>query len=146
MRESRKIISQRSYDLTDFTMGVTPQTNSPWIFGLGCVFAALFAYGLGANDVANSFGTSIGSGALNMKQAILIASVMEVAGAVTLGSGVANTLTKKISYMEREGMRYLSSSLYSLFFVFVFCFLAVHYEYETDLLPRFSYFLSFVLL
>ena len=77
-------------------------TDSPWVFGVGCVFAALFAYGLGANDVANSFGTSIGSGALTMKHAILIASVMEVVGAVTLGAGVADTLTKKISYLERE--------------------------------------------
>jgi sodium-dependent phosphate transporter len=77
-------------------------THTPWIFGAGCLFAALFAYGLGANDVANSFGTSIGSGALTMKHAIAIASVMEVLGAVTLGSGVADTLTKKISYLERE--------------------------------------------
>ena len=77
-------------------------THTPWIFGAGCLFAALFAYGLGANDVANSFGTSIGSGALTMGNAIAIASVMEVLGAVTLGSGVADTLTKKISYLERE--------------------------------------------
>lgn len=77
-------------------------THSPWIFGVGCAFAGLFAYGLGANDVANSFGTSIGSGALTMKHAIMIAAVMEVVGAVTLGAGVADTLTKKISYLERE--------------------------------------------
>ena len=77
-------------------------TDSPWIFGLGCVFAALFSYGLGANDVANSFGTSIGSGALTMRRAVVIAAGCEVLGAVTLGHGVADTLTKKISYLERD--------------------------------------------
>ena len=77
-------------------------THNAWVFGSGCLAAALFSYGLGANDVANSFGTSIGSGALTMRKAIGIAAVCEVLGAVTLGHGVADTLTKKISYLRRE--------------------------------------------
>ncbi|UPQ99198.1 phosphate transporter [Chloropicon primus] len=76
--------------------------SSPYVFSAGCIFAALFAYGLGANDVGNAFGTSIGSGALTMRVAVVIASVMEVVGAVTLGAGVADTLTRHISYLERE--------------------------------------------
>ncbi len=59
-----------------------------WIFGISVVVAFAFAFGIGANDVANSFGTSIGSGALTMGQAIVIASIFEVTGAVTLGAGV----------------------------------------------------------
>ena len=64
--------------------------------------AAAFAFGLGANDVANSFGTSVGSGAVSLRQAVFIAVVCEVAGAVGLGRGVSNTLTEKISYLRRD--------------------------------------------
>ena len=44
----------------------------------------------------------MGSGALTMRQVVLIAGVAEVLGAVTLGKGVADTLTKKISYLHRD--------------------------------------------
>lgn len=60
-----------------------------WIFWISVVVTYIFAFGIGANDVANSFGTSIGSGALTMGQAIVIASIFEVLGAVTLGAGVS---------------------------------------------------------
>lgn len=59
-----------------------------WIFWISAVVAYVFAFGIGANDVANSFGTSVGSGALTMGQAIIVASIFEVTGAVTLGAGV----------------------------------------------------------
>jgi phosphate/sulfate permease len=64
------------------------EDNLSWIFWISVVVAFAFAFGIGANDVANSFGTSIGSGALTMGQAIIIASIFEVTGAVTLGAGV----------------------------------------------------------
>ena len=44
----------------------------------------------------------MGSGALTMRQVVLIAGVAEVLGAVTLGKGVADTLTKKISYLHQD--------------------------------------------
>lgn len=44
----------------------------------------------------------MGSGALTMRSAVLIAAVMEVAGAVTLGQGVSNELTEKISDIQAE--------------------------------------------
>lgn len=48
---------------------------------LACIFGFLMAWGVGANDVANAMGTSVGSKALTIKQAILIAMVFEFAGA-----------------------------------------------------------------
>jgi PiT family inorganic phosphate transporter len=53
-------------------------------------------WGIGANDVANAMGTSVGSGAITVKQAILIAAVMEFAGAYLAGGGVASTISKGI--------------------------------------------------
>jgi PiT family inorganic phosphate transporter len=54
------------------------------------------AWNIGANDVANAMGTSVGSGALTLKQAILVAAVMEFAGAFLVGSHVTNTVRKGI--------------------------------------------------
>ena len=49
-----------------------------YIFALGVVFAFLDAYSIGANDVANSFSTSVSSRSLTLKQAALIATFCEV--------------------------------------------------------------------
>lgn len=54
------------------------------------------AWNIGANDVANAMGTSVGSGALTLKQAILIASVLEFSGAFFLGSHVSETMQSGI--------------------------------------------------
>ncbi|KAK9820465.1 hypothetical protein WJX72_010651 [[Myrmecia] bisecta] len=71
-----------------------------WVFYLSVAVAFAFAFGIGANDVANSFGTSIGSGALTMRKAIVIAAFCEVAGAVTLGAGVSDTILRQISNLD----------------------------------------------
>jgi sodium-dependent phosphate transporter len=63
-----------------------------FLFALGMIFAFLDSYGIGANDVSNSFGASVGSGALNLKQAVLIASVCEFLGAFLMGSSTADTI------------------------------------------------------
>ena len=63
---------------------------------LGCIFAFLMAWGIGANDVANAMGTSVGSGALTIKQAILIAVIFEFAGAYFAGGEVTSTIRKGI--------------------------------------------------
>ncbi|MCL4119566.1 UNVERIFIED_CONTAM: hypothetical protein GTU68_014870 [Idotea baltica] len=54
------------------------------------------AWGVGANDVANAMGTSVGAGALTIKQAILIAMVFEFAGAYLAGGEVTSTIRKGI--------------------------------------------------
>lgn len=59
---------------------------------IGTMFALLDAYNIGANDVANSFATSVASKSLTMKQAALAASVMEFAGAVAVGARTADTI------------------------------------------------------
>ncbi|EFN59965.1 hypothetical protein CHLNCDRAFT_133070 [Chlorella variabilis] len=68
-----------------------------WIFVAATVLAVFVAYGIGANDFANSFGSSVGSGALTMKQAILMASICEFSGAVLMGSGVTETIRSQIA-------------------------------------------------
>ncbi|MBS0621943.1 MAG: inorganic phosphate transporter [Verrucomicrobia bacterium] len=50
------------------------------------------AWNIGANDVANAMGTSVGSGALTLKRAVLLAAVLELAGAFLLGSHVSETI------------------------------------------------------
>jgi solute carrier family 20 (sodium-dependent phosphate transporter) len=67
-----------------------------YIFAIGMIFAFLDAWNIGANDVANSFATSVSSRSLTLKQAMMIASVMEFAGAVLVGSRVADTIRNKI--------------------------------------------------
>lgn len=61
---------------------------------LGAMAALAFyvAANLGANDVANSMGTSVGSKALTLQQAIIVAGILEFSGAVLFGQGVSETL------------------------------------------------------
>jgi PiT family inorganic phosphate transporter len=63
---------------------------------LAVVFAFFMAWGVGANDVANAMGTSVGSKALSIGQAILIAAIFEVAGALLAGGQVTDTIRSKI--------------------------------------------------
>lgn len=62
------------------------------LFILACVFGLFMAWGIGANDVSNAMGTSVGSRALTMRQAILIAMVFEFAGAYLAGGEVTETI------------------------------------------------------
>ncbi|KIX09906.1 uncharacterized protein Z518_00987 [Rhinocladiella mackenziei CBS 650.93] len=67
-----------------------------YIFALTTIFAFLDAWNIGANDVANSFATSVSSRSLTLKQALVIAACMEFSGSVAVGSRVADTIRTKI--------------------------------------------------
>ncbi len=61
---------------------------------LACVFGFFMAWGVGANDVANAMGTSVGSKAVTIKQAFIIAAIFEFAGAYLAGGEVTKTIRK----------------------------------------------------
>ncbi|KAL2632054.1 hypothetical protein R1flu_016740 [Riccia fluitans] len=68
-----------------------------WLVVVGALVAFGFGYGTGANDVANAFGTSVGSKTLTLKQAVIIASIFEFAGALLLGRVSTNTIASGIA-------------------------------------------------
>jgi PiT family inorganic phosphate transporter len=63
---------------------------------MAVIFGFYMTWGIGANDVANAMGTSVGSGAITVKQAIVIAAIFEFAGAFIAGGQVTKTIRKGI--------------------------------------------------
>lgn len=76
-------------------MSIIAQYGDVFII-LACVFGFFMAWGVGANDVANAMGTSVGSKAITIRQAILIAVVFEFLGAWLAGGQVTETIRKGI--------------------------------------------------
>ncbi len=66
------------------------------LIGLALVVCAYMAWNIGANDVANAMGTSVGSRALTLKQAVIIAAIFEFSGAFFAGDAVTDTVRKGI--------------------------------------------------
>ncbi|MBD2384305.1 inorganic phosphate transporter [Cylindrospermum sp. FACHB-282] len=69
----------------------------PYTLVIVAILAFYVAWNLGANDVANAMGTSVGSKAVTLKQALIIAGVLEFSGAILFGQGVTETLGTKIA-------------------------------------------------
>ncbi|MBT3652204.1 MAG: inorganic phosphate transporter, partial [Euryarchaeota archaeon] len=67
---------------------------------LALVVCAYMAWNIGANDVANAMGTSVGSRALTLKQAVIIAAIFEFAGAFFAGDAVTDTVRKGILVID----------------------------------------------
>ena len=63
---------------------------------LAMIFGLYMCWGIGANDVANAMGTSVGSGAITVMQAVIIAAIFEFAGAFLAGGHVTKTIRKGI--------------------------------------------------
>lgn len=67
---------------------------------LALLLGFYMAWNIGANDVANAMGTSVGSGALKMRQALIIAAILEFCGAFFVGSHVSETIENGIINTE----------------------------------------------
>ena len=63
---------------------------------LAVIFGLFMTWGIGANDVANALGTSVGSGAITVRTAIIVAAIFEFAGAALAGGHVTETIRKGI--------------------------------------------------
>jgi PiT family inorganic phosphate transporter len=88
---------------------------------LAIIFGFYMTWGIGANDVANAMGTSVGSGAITVMQAIVIAAIFEFTGAFVAGGHVTSTIRKGIvdpsGLADSPGRGEVSGSC--LFFPFV---------------------------
>ncbi len=70
--------------------------NAHILLILSCIFGFFMAWGIGANDVANAIGTSVGSKAISIRKALIIAAIFESAGAILAGGQVAQTIRSGI--------------------------------------------------
>ncbi|KAJ3093642.1 Na+/Pi symporter, partial [Phlyctochytrium planicorne] len=81
-------------------VAVMPVNSFTWVFAVTMCFAFLDAYSIGANDVANSFATSVGSRSLTLWQAVCIAIFTEFGGALALGFETAGTIKDSIVQIQ----------------------------------------------
>ncbi|HHY1548818.1 TPA: inorganic phosphate transporter, partial [Campylobacter jejuni] len=81
------------------------------LFILASIFGIFMAFNIGGNDVANSFGTSVGAKTVTIKQALIIAAVFELSGAIFAGAEVAKTI--------RSGIVIFPNSLDPMLFVII---------------------------
>ena len=63
---------------------------------IGYIFGFYMAWNIGANDVANSMASAVGAKAITIRQAVLIAAILNILGATFIGSHVTNTIRKGI--------------------------------------------------
>ena len=84
-------------EMADVTIRVLAETccdQYRWMTIAAGIFGFLMAFGIGANDVANAFATSVSAKSISLKQAVLIAAVCEFLGAMLLGASVTSTIRK----------------------------------------------------
>ena len=87
------------------------------IIALAIIFGLYMAWGIGANDVANAMGTSVGSGALTLRHAVIIAAILEFSGAFLAGSHVSETVRKGIidpAIFTGDGLSFMLGMLSAL--------------------------------
>ncbi len=87
------------------------------IITLAIIFGFYMAWGIGANDVANAMGTSVGSGALTLRRAVILAAILEFSGAFLVGSHVSETVRQGIvepSIFTGDGLSFMLGMLAAL--------------------------------
>jgi len=75
-------------------------TSNYCILIVGYIFGFYMAWNIGANDVANSMASAVGAKAITIRQAVFIAGILNVLGAIFIGSHVTNTIRKGIVSAE----------------------------------------------
>ena len=91
---------------------------------LATAVCAYMAWNIGANDVANAMGTSVGSRALTLKQAVVLAAVFEFAGAFFAGDAVTDTVRKGILSFDTEAAYFDAAFTNDLMFGFIAAMMA----------------------
>lgn len=102
---------------------------------LAGVFGLFMAWGVGANDVANAMGTSVGSKALTIRQAIIIAAIFEFAGAFFAGGAVTSTISSGItdvSVFNHEPTLLIYGMLASLLAAATWLLIATHFGWPVS--------------
>jgi len=97
--------------------GFNHLANNHTLFVLATLFGIFMAFNIGGNDVANSFGTSVGAKTLTVKQALMIAAIFELGGAMLAGAAVTDTIRKgivDISKMDFDPMLFVFVMMGSL--------------------------------
>ena len=77
-------------------MSDSPPSEFLWLAVIGTITGFIYSFGIGANDVANSFASTISSKSLTLKQAVIVAGIFEFGGAIFLGASVTSTIRSKI--------------------------------------------------
>jgi PiT family inorganic phosphate transporter len=90
----RRLVRERGNEVDASLLGI------PAILWLAGALALYMAWAIGANDVANAMGTSVGSGALTIRNAVIVAAILEFSGALFVGGHVTETVRKGMLDME----------------------------------------------
>lgn len=91
--------------------GFTDPRKQTWLMVAAFATMALMSFGIGANDAANSWGTSVGSGAVTLTQAVVTGGLMDWLGATLLGSGATVLMSLYAAMQTAWSIRVLSRFL-----------------------------------
>lgn len=106
-------------------------TYYTWVLVFSLILGFMGAFGIGANDVANAFATSVGAKSVTLRQAVLIASIFEFSGAFFMGSRVTDTIRKGITdlkHFEDEPEILMFGMMCVLFSLSVWLLAATYYK------------------